>query len=273
MRCISPVFVRSMWMHVPCGKCNWCLSLKRADWSFRIRQEMNEATTSFFLTLTYEDSKLKYGVDPTLCKEDLQLYIKRLREDHRKYSDRSLRYYAVGEYGTVTERPHYHIILFNVHRLVQVQKQWREGFVHIGDVTPASIHYCTKYVINRSSELGGDRAPPFALMSRRPGLGANYLTQEMIDWHRTGQRNFTKVNGQIGRLPRYYKDKLFTSREKERFYQEALLLADVEYQKEIDRLMIHCDFESHELAARYYDSRDWFNHDRVKNKVNALNKF
>lgn len=273
MRCISPVFIRSQMMHVPCGKCNWCLSIKRADWSFRIRQEMNDSITSFFLTLTYEDAKLKYGVEPTLCKEDLQLYVKRLRESHRKYSDRSLRYYAVGEYGTVTERPHYHVILFNVHRFAAVHESWGEGFVHVGDVTPASIHYCTKYVINRSAELSGDRAPPFAVMSRRPGLGANYLSAEMISWHRVGMRNFTKVNGQVGRLPRYYKDRIFTSGEKERFYQEAMLLADQDYQKEIDRLMVQCDFDSHLEAARYYDERDRFNHDMVKNKVNVLNKF
>ena len=52
----------------------------------------------------------------TLQKSDLQKFFKRLRKKtHEKIS-----YYAVGEYGDNTQRPHYHIILFNaIPRIVE----------------------------------------------------------------------------------------------------------------------------------------------------------
>lgn len=49
------------------------------------------------------------GLFPFLYKRDLQLFIKRLR---KKFPNEKIRYYAVGEYGPVHFRPHYHLILW-----------------------------------------------------------------------------------------------------------------------------------------------------------------
>ena len=48
----------------------------------------------------------------SLRKRDFQLFMKRLR---KKYSDDRIRFYACGEYGSETFRPHYHAILFGLH--------------------------------------------------------------------------------------------------------------------------------------------------------------
>ena len=53
-----------------------------------------------------------FGHVPYLRKTDLQLFFKRLRKNLSKYSDAKVRYFAMGEYGPVHFRPHYHFLLF-----------------------------------------------------------------------------------------------------------------------------------------------------------------
>ena len=182
MRCISPILVRQngRMNHVPCGKCNFCLQQKRFDWSFRLGQELKLANTAKFLTLTYDDEKLHYSPSglSELSRRDLTLFTKRLRKDNAMVCDWPLRYYSVGEYGTLTVRPHYHSIMFNMHPVVErkLLDIWSLGHVHVGEVSPASIHYVTKYVVNRVSDYG-DRAPPVCFMSKHPGIGSTpYLS-------------------------------------------------------------------------------------------------
>lgn len=46
-------------------------------------------------------------------------------------------------------------------------------------------------------------------MSRGYGLGAHYLTDDMMSWHRRTKANYTHMNGIKAGLPRYYKDKIW----------------------------------------------------------------
>lgn len=263
MRCISPLLLvrdgkRDV---VPCGKCNFCLQTKRADWSFRLNQEWKVASSAHFLTLTYEDSQIPVN---GLCKEDHQLFMKRLRKE----SVVPLRYYAVGEYGTETQRPHYHSIMFNLPGalLKRLDAIWQKGFVHVGDVTEASIHYVTKYVINKPDVSGG-REPPFSSMSRRPGIGHNYLETHK-KWHRADMRNYAKVNGVVTRLPRYYKEKVFTEMERAKLAMESVAVGDMAYLESVEKLSrFHLD------PYYYYDERLVHAHDVVKDKANQFNTF
>lgn len=273
MRCISPLLIRngSERNTVPCGLCNYCLETKRADWSFRLSQELKIASSALFLTMTYDDDKIRYDSttgEQTLCKEDVQLFKKRLRKEQAKLTDAKIRYYTVGEYGTRTSRPHYHSIMFNLDQELfpEIQAIWKGGHVKIGTVTPASIHYVTKYVVNRPGDYSG-REPPFALMSRKPGIGANYLgTHKMF--HRIHQRSYTQVNGVLGRLPRFYKDKIFHPFERQRMAAEYLAQSDADYLAELDRLSKY-----HPDPSAYYDECVAGQHDRITNKINELNKF
>ncbi|AXB22553.1 replication initiation protein [Lynx canadensis associated microvirus CLP 9413] len=62
----------------------------------------------------------------TLAKRDFQLFMKRLR---KAFPDQKIRYFAAGEYGSETFRPHYHAILFGL-KLddLQLYKQSPDGF-------------------------------------------------------------------------------------------------------------------------------------------------
>lgn len=212
MKCPNPNFVwpKGRVIAVPCGKCLACLSNKRYDWSCRIMEEQKVSSSAMFVTLTYSE---KYLPNCGVVKRHLQLFFKRLRKKCPK-----IRYYAVGEYGSITRRPHYHIILFNGNENA-VRSEWtlfnkvrnrREpiGIVHIGQVTEASVQYCTKYVIQKNDFPEGLN-PSFALMSRGYGLGLSYLSDAMVAWHRNADRLYMVKYGQKLRLPRYYKEKIW----------------------------------------------------------------
>lgn len=167
MRCISPIYLHKQGLTVPCGHCNFCLANRRADWTFRLKQELRISTSAHFLTLTYSDDEIPIGDDCySLCKRDVQLFAKRLR----KSNGSKLRYYTVGEYGTQTNRPHYHSIMFGLNQKTvrDLPSIWGKGLVHVGDVSDASIHYVTKYVINHDQEVSG-REPPFCIYVKEPG--------------------------------------------------------------------------------------------------------
>ena len=91
---------------VGCGQCIHCRANRRREWVLRILLELEKHEFNTFLTLTYDDVHLP--ADQSLKTEHLTNFFKRLRYK----VDYPIRYYAVGEYGEETERPHYHVALF-----------------------------------------------------------------------------------------------------------------------------------------------------------------
>jgi len=192
-------------MCVPCGSCAFCLATKRSDWALRIHYESKRHLSRKFVTLTYANPHLvwKNGISQ-LSKRDLQLFFKRVRKTGAK-----IRYYAVGEYGSKTFRPHYHILLFGDVPDSTLRSCWNSGHVHIGKVTEASVMYTLGYVVNgKGWKMRTRRERPFSLMSK--GIGKNYLTPAMIEWHRSGRKNYAILDGSKRHLPRYYKTQIFS---------------------------------------------------------------
>lgn len=139
------------------------------------------------LPMTYVDSRLflnekdleelpEYSGEvrvPTLVSRDLTLYLKRLRkfeigEEHNfikngesgLYFERRVgfKYYAVGEYGTLRNRPHLHILLFGVEcnraNEVLFEKEWKKGFVQL---KPFNVHTCGYVAGYIQKKLYGDK--------------------------------------------------------------------------------------------------------------------
>lgn len=218
MECLKPLYLVNREMVVPCGSCAFCAATKRSDWSLRLAYEARKHYGSKFVTLTYANNNLTWkDGNPQLVKADLQKWFKRVRKAGYKF-----RYFAVGEYGAKTLRPHYHIIVFGDVPDSALRQGWSKynrktdkyyelGHVHIGSVTPASIMYCLGYIVNgKGWQMKHKRERPFTVMSRRPGLGSNYLSPEMIEWHKSGRKNYAILEGQKRHLPRYYKEKIFS---------------------------------------------------------------
>lgn len=200
------MYLHKQEMVVPCGKCAFCAATKRSDWATRLEYEGRLHLDKKFITLTYANPHLTWNHGhPQLVKADLQKWFKRVRKAGAK-----VRYFAVGEYGSQTLRPHYHVLLFGDVSEEIIRSAWPFGLVHIGTVTQASIMYCLGYIVNKSWKHVHNRVPPFSLMSRKPGLGSNYLSRAMIDWHRSGRKNYVLVDGAKRHLPRFYKCKIFS---------------------------------------------------------------
>jgi len=222
MECLKPYYVHKHDVTVPCGKCPFCMATRRSDWSTRLHYEAKMHMLRQFVTLTYADCHLTWKSGKSqLVKSDLQEFFKRVRKSGIK-----LRYYAVGEYGSRTYRPHYHILLFGNVPEATIRKCWDKGLTHVGNVTAASTLYCLKYMVNgKAKGMRDGRALPFVTMSRRPGLGFNYFAsraivkgrkiqfvpkESMICWHKSERKNYAIMDGEKVHLPRYYKGKIFS---------------------------------------------------------------
>lgn len=247
--CVSPFRSTTQKMDLPCGKCHECKARRSSGWAFRLYQELKRAKTAYFVTLTYDNlflPLLENGM-PSLVKKDLQNYLKRLRKANKR---EKLKYYACGEYGGKTKRPHYHMILFNADPFT-IETEWRDqdtilGNVKLGDVNPASIAYVCKYM-NKKSDVGSEdpRQPEFALMSKK--LGDNYLTKNARKWHKAdapGRVYCNLLDGKKVAMPRYYRDKVYNSHEKKRIAAQARLR-----EFEIDVEKERKDLEKNNLIA------------------------
>lgn len=143
-----------------------------------------------FATLTYSDENLP--ADNSVDPKALRNFFKRLR----KKSALKIRYFACGEYGEHSMRPHYHIALFGYpncgyintrHRKERgccpqcdlIAQAWGLGQIQLGTLEQKSAAYIAGYVVKKMTKdddprLEG-RLPEFARMSLRPGLGLGMM--------------------------------------------------------------------------------------------------
>lgn len=220
MKCNFPVYLNNQNMFVPCGKCEACLEARQMDWSYRLMCESGYHKDTVFLTLTYDDDKIGCTLKNevyNLVPRHLQLFFKRLRKDY----DKTVKYYAVGEYGDDFKRPHYHIILFGIGIEYFVSKSagvtktdrglnlydmslWSYGMCNVGTVTNGSIKYVTSYLITSVDRKEYEKKgiqPPFSRQSQ--GLGKQYC----LDNEDTFRKGYVSIKGSKLAIPRYFKKK------------------------------------------------------------------
>lgn len=224
---------------IPCGQCIGCRLDYSRRWADRMMLELETAKKGIFVTLTYNNEnahwsqfdEIGFPMYATLDKRDCQLWMKRLREH---YKGVRIRFYLAGEYGTQTNRPHYHAIIYGLslfdfddrrcigrNNLGQqyytsdvFQKIWNLGNVLITDVSWRTMAYVSRYI---TKKLTGEKAikyaernqdKEFSLMSRRPGIGAEYLEQhpDCLDYE---EINLSTVETGVKiRIPQYYLRKM-----------------------------------------------------------------
>jgi hypothetical protein len=217
--CKSPVTIKheGKEMEVFCGKCLYCRIRHRSEWAMRCLHELGYWDRASFVTLTYQDSCLpQFG---SLQKRDLQLFFKRLRKN---LNGRKIKYFACGEYGSKTMRPHYHLILFGV-GLQQDDKEavmvswpyadWTVPAIRrkaFGLVEYDSIRYVAQYVDKKYNNALEEQMysdfnleTPFRLLSR--GIGLNFCLDNAEQITNLG---YITLNGFKRSIPRYYMKKL-----------------------------------------------------------------
>lgn len=207
--CLNPI-IRD-YIDIPCGKCVGCLLDRSRDWASRCMLEAQYHDHNCFITLTYNDDHLPDKRDMiddltgeisespfrSLQKRDFQLFMKRLRKDLEPIK---IRYFACGEYGSKTYRPHYHAIIFGYdfpdRKLLkenfrgekyyisdQLSRAWSDssnnplGNVLVTDISYDTCAYVARYCLkkqNNDLSLFYDiynLDKEFTLMSRKPGIG------------------------------------------------------------------------------------------------------
>lgn len=277
-------------LRVPCGRCVSCRMRRAREWSLRLECESKYYTDVCFTTLTYNDSSMPFniykisgsedivledyirGVEldsyssisddsyffPTLYSRDLQLFMKRLR----KCLDYPIRFYAVGEYGSKFQRPHYHLIFFGLkpEDWKYVESSWSYGFVLNKPFYPETCVYVAGYI--QKKLYGNDRniyrLPEFLRSSK--GIGLRWL----MDNYKTidPENPILWVKGFPHALPRYFRKKLV-----EIGYLPELNL--LEYATQIweaeDELKIFC-IKNEISLDKFYKNRENILNEKLKKK-------
>lgn len=183
--CRKPFMVGGM-LPAGCYTCPPCRVKRKKQWSSRLWLESMSWKDNAFATLTYSDENLPEN--GTLVPEHTQSFLKRFRS---RISPSKIRFFLCGEYGAKTERPHYHLILYNYRACLRgttdlrmdsccsqcdvVQESWDKGKIQLGPVSEKACNYIAKYVVkgwnkNATESLNG-RYPEFTRMSLRKGIG------------------------------------------------------------------------------------------------------
>ena len=218
---------------IACGQCTGCRLEHSRIWAIRNMHENQMHNNSQYVTLTYNDNNLPHN--QSLYKPDLQRFFKRLRKDQ------SVRYYACGEYGDTTERPHYHAIIYGLeildreyykttsqgHKLYKskyLSQFWKLGHVILGEeVNFETCAYVARYImkkqkgksdydlqqkyerIDRDTGLIRQLLPEYQTMSRRPGIGFSYFKKFASDIYQSGTDGQVVLRGGMScKSPTYY---------------------------------------------------------------------
>lgn len=148
------------------------------------------------------------GLIPVLDKVDLQLFIKRLRYYLSKKSNEKIRYFAVGEYGPVHFRPHYHLLLWFDDETTRTYfgeallKSWTYGRVDYSLSRGKTASYVASYAnsLNSISRLHAIKGlSPFVLHSAYL-FGSFYQNEakEVYEYEYTGfAEKFFTDNGRV----------------------------------------------------------------------------
>lgn len=233
---------------IPCGRCIGCRLEYSRQWANRCMLELQYHKHAYFVTLTYNDVHIPEGfycinedtgeaaISWTLRLKDFQDFMKRVR----KYKGVGIRYFACGEYGSQTFRPHYHAIIFGLQledlvpfgknplghqyfRSEFLEKCWSQrlpgkvyeslGFVGVAPVTWETCAYTARYVMKK---LKGPEAqfyddyglePPFTVMSRKPGIADQWYHDHPGCMEQDYINISTPTGGRKFKPPRYYEQK------------------------------------------------------------------
>ena len=242
-----------------------------------------KANYSVNRNVTYEDNQVA-----VLVNRHLQLFIKRFRKYVSKHYNEKIRYYAIGEYGTQSLRPHWHILFFysssqlardfeNVQQFgtssrpiqtpIFLRSLWKFGHIDSKQTDGKAYFYVSSYV-NKPADF------PYVLELLAPqrAFHSNFLgevsTKEDIkksfqkrDFEHIGQVNVISWSGDqytysirrslVGRLlPRYS----FSACEDDRIvFRKLTLFADNFVQSRYEDLGSVLNLANHIFNAWYFN--------------------
>lgn len=216
--CKNPIYISTAGYAVDCGHCRSCRKKRRSEWVTRMEHEGTTCNHKLLsCTLTYKDEYIP--PNRSLSKVHLQLFFKRLRKRLSKYDYKpKFKYFACGEYGPSTLRPHYHVVFFGLderhiddifiswgmcdsaHFKCKVPDSDRGGVTEIYEyvcgytIKKLGAHYNKKHY----KETG--RIPEFQLCSL--GIGKQWCKDHEDEYK---DSSTLRKNGKECVIPRYYR--------------------------------------------------------------------
>ena len=212
---------RLLYIPTKCGYCIECRKQKQREWRVRLEEELR-SNYGYFITLTIspegikdleQKTGLKWVENPNeIATKGLRLFLERVRKDTKK----SLRHWCVTELGEENDRIHLHGIFFGQKSVEMIKKHWKYGFSFIGQYCNSrSVNYMTKYMLKVDI-----KHPEFKqIVLASPGIGSGYFNRLDYLWQKQNYKRievptYTFRNGTKMAMPKYYKDKLFTEKER-----------------------------------------------------------
>lgn len=226
------------YINVPCGQCIGCRLDQSRTWADRCVLEgiEHDENSNWFVTLTYDDFYVPRSEKNTLTlkPDDLSGFMKRLRRycSYNYGINENIRFYGCGEYGSLTMRPHYHLLLFGLnvdsglpvaknkfgdffYKLDCINDTWKFGHNVVGRMTWQSAAYTARYCTKKWKGAKKDEykqlaiEPEFSRQSNRPGIGSAYFDKHYNDIYNNDRIVLQAKEGkkQIVRPPKYFDDK------------------------------------------------------------------
>lgn len=225
---------------LPCGRCIGCRLDYSRNWAVRCVHEAQMHLENSFITLTFNPEHLPE--DRSVHKEHLQKFFKRLRKQIEpkkiryfacgEYGDENKRphYHAIVFGHSFPDKlPWTKRDDTLLYRSASLEKAWSDsngpiGYCSVGDVTFQSAAYVARYAIKKMNLDKRDPdayerhythvdqetgeifkvQPEFCVMSRRPGIGKEWLEKFKSDT----DKDFITIDGKTFSLPKYYDDLL-----------------------------------------------------------------
>lgn len=242
-KCYIKKFAFTRELNLPCGWCLGCRLDNSRMWALRMMHEARYSTDNYFITLTYSDKNMPFGGD--LRYSDLRDFFKRARHlfqgvpspttrrPKRRVvteDDPAFRYFACGEYGDKTLRPHYHFCAYNFKiddlrpfkqtktgmyfTSQSLTETWRHGHVIVVKLDWACAKYVSGYVTKKMNTHEGVRL----LSPETEDEEAQYYTIQRafqskglgLEWYNANKKEVWDLDGclfggkYMVRVPRFY---------------------------------------------------------------------
>lgn len=246
---------RTKYVPIGCQLCMECRKQKAREWQVRLHEHIKTNTNGKFITLTFSNESIKklcdyektftdpktgeiykaklntlkgYELDNEISTVAMRLFLERWRKKYKK----SLTHWVVTELGHKgTENVHMHGIVFTDINIEDLRSIWGYGFVWAGYikngrlenyVNERTVNYIIKYI----SKVDILHKTYKSKVLTSPGIGRNYINtpnckNNAYKGSGTDETYRTRQGYRLS-LPIYYRNKIYSERERERLWIQKL---------------------------------------------------
>lgn len=287
------VDIRTKYVPIKCGKCIECKKQISREWRLRLENEIENWQYKYFVTLTFSEESIqkisiKYNIPKTNVNQIATKAVRLMCERYRKKYKKTLSHWLITELGhTGTERIHLHGILLSNYELStkQIENLWKNGFIYNGKyVNEKSINYITKYILKQDK----DHKDYTQIILCSKGIGKNLLNKSQLKEKKYKNKETNETirlkSGQIINIPIYYRNKIFTEKEREQLWlnrldkQKRYILGQeidistIKGEKEYEKLLK--DAQEYNKRLGYISDETWKlkEYNKRKDKLKPTNK-